>query len=74
MWIVILNFCLFLLLLGFFFYGVRQWTNLISEPEEDEKHKNVIIDGRNLRLPLWILIAGLGAVSFLKDIVNWLAG
>ncbi|EKD81101.1 MAG: hypothetical protein ACD_39C01979G0002 [uncultured bacterium] len=74
MWIVILNFCLFLLLLGFFFYGIRQWTNLISESEEDDKHKNVIIDGRNLRLPLWILIGGLGAVSFLKDIVNWLAG
>ncbi|KAF1083108.1 MAG: hypothetical protein GQF41_0875 [Candidatus Rifleibacterium amylolyticum] len=70
MWIVILNFCLFLLLLGFFFYGIRQWTNLISEPEEETK--NVIIDGRNLRLPLWILIAGLGAVSLLKDIISWL--
>lgn len=70
MWIVILNFCLFLLLLGFFFYGIRQWTSLISEPEEDSK--NVIIDGRNLRLPLWILIAGLGAVSLLKDILSWL--
>jgi hypothetical protein len=71
MWIVILNFCLFVLLLGFFFYGIRQWTSLISEPEEGERE--IIIDGRNLRLPLWILIVGLGAVSFLKDIVNWLS-
>jgi hypothetical protein len=70
MWIVILNFCLFLLVLGFFFYGIRQWTNLISEP--DEESKQVIIDGRNLRIPLWIMIGGLGAVSLLKDIVNWL--
>jgi len=70
MWIVILNFCLFLLLLGFFFYGIRQWTSLISEPEEEAK--SVIVDNRNQRLPLWILIGGLGAVSLLKDIFNWL--
>ncbi|MBU1106266.1 MAG: hypothetical protein KKB51_06335 [Candidatus Riflebacteria bacterium] len=70
MWIVILNFCLFLLLLGFFFYGIRQWTGLISEPEED--NSKVIVDGRNLRIPLWILIGGLGAVSLLKDLIYWL--
>lgn len=70
MWIVILNFCLFLLLLGFFFYGIRQWTSLISEPEEDDSR--VIVDGRNLRAPLWLLIGGLGAVSLFKDIIYWL--
>ncbi len=66
MWIVILNLCLFLLLLGFFFYGIRQWTSLISEPEEE---KSVIVDSSNLRIPLWILIVGLGVLSLLKELV-----
>lgn len=71
MWIVILNFCLFLLLLGFFFYGIRQWTNLISEPE-DQHESHLVVDGKYHRLPVWILIAGLGATSLAADLLSWL--
>lgn len=71
MWIVILNFCLFLLLLGFFFYGIRQWTNLIIEPEDGEE-KGKVVDGRFHRLPIWIIITGLGVLSLASDLAKWL--
>jgi len=71
MWIVILNFCLFFLLLGFFFYGIRQWTNLIIDPEDGEEPVK-IVDGRFHRLPVWIIIGGLGIISLASDIIKWL--
>jgi hypothetical protein len=69
MWIAVLNFCLFLLLLGFFFYGIRQWTSLINEPEESEKHE-YIIDGHYQRLPFWILLAGFALVSLIRELTS----
>ncbi len=71
MWIVILNFCLFLLLLGFFFYGIRQWTSLVVEPDEIEESSR-IVDGRFHRLPVWIIIAGFGLISLLSELLEWL--
>lgn len=71
MWIVLLNFCLFLLLLSFFFYGIRQWTSLIVEPEENETAGSVT-DEHYYRLPVWVLIAGLGICLLFSDILNWL--
>lgn len=75
MWIVILNFCLFLLLIGFFFYGLRQWSGLIADYEDgssDEEAGTNIVEGRFHRLPLWILLIGAGVCSLLGDILNWL--
>ncbi len=76
MWIVILNFCLFLLLIGFFFYGIKKWSGLISDYEEDgeddDKTTETLVDGFHYRLPLWILIIGTGAISLAGHIINWL--
>ncbi len=71
MWIVILNFCLFLLLLGFFFYGIRQWTGLIAEHEDQENGKRVV-DGNFYRLPVWILLTGIGIITLTSDLMRWL--
>ncbi len=75
MWIVILNFCLFLLLIGFFFYGIKKWSGLISDYEEDgednDKTTETLVDGFHYRLPLWILIVGTGAISLAGHIINW---
>lgn len=76
MWIVILNFCLFLLLIGFFFYGIKKWSGLISDCEEDgeddDKTTETLVDGFHYRLPLWILIIGTGAISLAGHIISWL--
>lgn len=76
MWIVILNFCLFLLLIGFFFYGIKKWSGLVSDYEEDgeeeDRHTETIVDGFHYRLPLWILITGAGAISLAGHIISWL--
>lgn len=74
MWIVILNFCLFLLLIGFFFYGIKKWSGLIADYEEDsedDKTTETLIDGFHYRLPLWILIIGAGAISLVGYLINW---
>ena len=69
MWIVILNFCLFILLICFMLYGFGKWTKLITEyndgSEEFQKDSNIrenpknVIDGKYYRLPMWILFFGL---------------
>ena len=73
MWIVILNFCLFLLLIGFFFYGIRKWSALIADFEDDDREEddNRVIDGRQHRLPLWLLIIGAGLVSLAGNLAAW---
>lgn len=84
MWIVILNFCLFILLIGFMFYGFNKWSKLITEyndgSEEDldniaENRENPqnVTDARYYRLPLWILLAGIG-ISQLISLFQYLLG
>ncbi len=83
MWIVILNFCLFILLIGFMFYGLGKWTKLITEyndgSEEQQKGLNDtdidsqdVVDGNFYRLPLWILLAGIGFSQILAFVQNLL--
>ncbi len=84
MWIVILNFCLFILLIGFLFYGLGKWTNLITEYEDGsetiektesenyEDGKN-IIDGRFIRLPLWVLLTGI-LISQIIGLIKYMLG
>ncbi len=75
MWIVILNFSLFLLLIGFFFYGIKKWSGLVADyedGEDEESAETTVIDGFHYRVPLWILIIGAGLISLLGNIMNWL--
>lgn len=85
MWIVILNFCIFLLLIGFMFYGFSKWTKLITEyedgseevqndKEDDQDKKDNLVDERYYRLPLWILFLGLGisqVIGFIKYLFGY---
>ena len=77
MWIVILNFCLFILLIGFMLYGFYKWSKLITEYEdgsEDLKESSAVaenkvenlVDGKYYRLPLWILFCGI-AISYIIE-------
>ena len=79
MWLAILNFSLFILLIGFLFYGLTKWTKLITEYEDgsenvkkesnDNKEDVHIVDERYYRVPLWILLVGIAIsqiIGFLK--------
>ncbi|GAB4279563.1 MAG: hypothetical protein Kow0029_23570 [Candidatus Rifleibacteriota bacterium] len=68
MWIVILNFCIFLLLISLFAYGLFQWHHLINEPEDNEPEDDQI-DTFHYRAPVWILIIGCGIYSLLADLI-----
>ncbi|MDD2998556.1 MAG: hypothetical protein PHV05_05795 [Candidatus Riflebacteria bacterium] len=72
MWIVILNFCLFILLLGFFFHGIRQWSGLIVDYEDSEEPDQNVTDGKYNRLPIWIFIIGAGLYSLAGSLLNWI--
>ncbi|MFZ2958017.1 MAG: hypothetical protein WA705_14110 [Candidatus Ozemobacteraceae bacterium] len=37
MWIALFDFCLILLLVGFFLYGLREWDRLFVDHEEDDE-------------------------------------
>ena len=84
MWIVILNFCLFILLIGFMFYGFSKWSKLISEYNDgSEENQNINEDAREdpqsvtdmkyYRLPLWILLLGIATSQFI-GFIQYLLG
>ena len=84
MWIVILNFCLFILLIGFMFYGLYKWSKLITEYNDGSEGKQdlsaqsiespeSVTDEKYYRLPIWILFAGIG-ISQLLSLVQQLLG
>ncbi len=85
MWIVILNFCLFVLLIGFMFYGLSKWTKLITEyndgseeqtnesKETDSDSFNNVVDATYYRLPLWFLFVGIG-ISQIISLIQYLLG
>lgn len=66
MWIVILNLCLFILLVSLFLYGLKHWRNLINEADEDEVEPEQT-DMFFYRAPFWVLIVATGAYSLLSD-------
>lgn len=70
MWIVILNFSIFVLLIGFMFYGLMQWSHLIADPEEDDD-ENVVTDGFYHRIPIWVLVVGMGMYSLAADFIEF---
>ena len=84
MWIVILNFCLFILLIGFMFYGFSKWTKLITEYDDgtegvqkDSDYKKEkaydVVDGKYYRFPLWVLLIGIG-ISQAIGLIQYLLG
>ena len=84
MWIVILNFCLFILLIGFMFYGFSKWSKLISEyndgsedsqtqTEHEREDPQSVTDMKYYRLPIWILLTGI-ATSQLIGFIQYLLG
>lgn len=83
MWIVILNFSLFILLIGFMFYGFSKWSKLITEYNdcsgENQKNKrNVKEEQENITdisyyiLPIFMLLLGIGLDLSISYIQNWL--
>ncbi len=72
MWIVILNFCLFILLASLLAYGLKHWRNLINEADEEESEP-APIDGFYNRAPFWVLIIGTGIYSLIDDLISWLS-
>ncbi|MBR4330408.1 MAG: hypothetical protein IKO19_09605 [Candidatus Riflebacteria bacterium] len=83
MWIVILNFCLFILLICFMLYGFGKWSRLITEyndgseefqkdSSQKENPKNVV-DGKYYRLPMWILFFGIFITQIVR-LIQYLLG
>lgn len=84
MWIVILNFCLFILLIGFMFYGFSKWSKLISEyndgsedntntAADNQENPQNVTDMKYYRLPLWILFIGIATNQFI-GFIQYLLG
>ena len=83
MWIVILNFSVFVLLICFMFYGFSKWSRLITEYsdyDEEEKDSNKDADEqKNVTdmfyyiLPFWILIFGI-TLNQLIGYIQYLLG
>ncbi|RCK81028.1 MAG: hypothetical protein OZSIB_2405 [Candidatus Ozemobacter sibiricus] len=82
MWIALLDFCLFLLLVAFFFYGLNAWDRLLSDPEEEEEPVARRRGGPPPETPpppgrfwaLWVLVAGGGMVALVGDLLAWWLG
>ncbi|MBF0548101.1 MAG: hypothetical protein HQM08_26930 [Candidatus Riflebacteria bacterium] len=69
MWIALLDFCIFMLLFGFFLFGLREWDRLLIDPDGEPIHPEKNPKHKNTRV-LWMLIIGLGIlslISVLKD-------
>lgn len=74
MWVAIFDFCFFVLFVSFFLYGLREWDNLLSDPEDlAGVSEPPAIELPGTRLAIWVLIFGLGGVSLIADIVGLLA-
>jgi hypothetical protein len=72
MWIVILNFCLFVLLVSLLAYGLKHWRNLINEADEEENEPQPT-DFFYYRAPFWVLIIGTGIYSLISDLISLLS-
>lgn len=83
MWIALFDFCLFLLLVAFFFYGLSAWDRLLADPSEEEEEEQPErargVRGNIGNPPgrfwaIWALILGCGLISLSSDLLSWLAG
>ncbi|HEY9070946.1 MAG TPA: hypothetical protein VIV61_11880 [Candidatus Ozemobacteraceae bacterium] len=76
MWVGLFFFCLFLLFLGFFLYGLDQWDQLFAAPDEtaaptEEAHPPQDRPGQ--RAALWFLVIGLGVIAVMTDLSEFLS-
>ena len=65
------------------FYGFSKWTKLITEYDDgsqdiqnNSSHKEKaydVVDGKYYRLPLWVLLAGIG-ISQIIGLIQYLLG
>ncbi len=74
MWVGLFFFCLFLLFLGFFLYGLDQWDQLFAPPDEtaattEEAHAQPDRPGQ--RAALWFLVIGLCVIAVMTDLSDF---
>jgi len=73
MWVGLFFFCLFLLFLGFFLYGLDQWDHLFADHDEPALSENGTSgqpDNPGRRASLWFLVIGLGVIGLMTDLVE----
>ena len=68
--IALFDFCLFLLLLGFFLYGLREWDQLLVDQEDGEAPRSDRPQPPGRWIALWAIIIGVGAVSLLSWLID----
>ncbi len=72
MWIALLDFCLFLLLFSFLLYGLLEWDNLLTDSDDGSSGFSPQADLSGRFFSLWILIFGLGGLSLIFEVLEWL--
>lgn len=73
MWVGLFFFCLFLLFLGFFLYGLDQWDHLFTDHDEPAPRGDDTSgrpDNPGRRASLWFLVIGLGVIALMTDLVE----
>ena len=72
----VFDFCLILLLLGFFLYGLREWDHLLADPEEHRGQSGGAFAPvpTSRKTPIWLLVIGLGIVALCADLLGWWHG
>lgn len=73
MWVGLFFFCLFLLFLGFFLYGLDQWEQLFADHDEPAPRGDDTAgpqDNPGRRASLWFLVIGLGVIALMTDLVE----
>ena len=72
MWIALLDFCLFLLIFSFLLYGLLEWDNLLTDSDDGSFKPAPTADLSGRFFSLWVLIFGLGGLSLLYEVLEWL--
>ncbi len=87
MWVALFDFCLFLLLVAFFFHGLSAWDRLLSDGgDEDDEAGRPARRGKSIAAPgtddhpagrywaIWVLVVGGGLTAFAGDLLAWFLG
>lgn len=85
MWVALFDFCLFLLLVAFFFHGLATWDRLLTD-EDEEPAGHPTRRGKATAAPgatdhpagrywaIWVLVVGCGLTAFSADLLAWFLG
>ena len=88
MWVALFDFCLFLLLVAFFFHGLSAWDRLLTDggEDDDEAASHPPRRGKTTPAPgaeehpagrfwaIWVLVVGCGLAAFSADLLTWFLG